>query len=156
MKILVLFFVLATLTGAQEKPDSPTPKDDILHEFSPGHWSVENDRPANKAFWFGAAAMGGSSSALWIGGGICRRNNGVEPCTEHYGAYNLWNGLLTGASVLAAPALFYGCRKDNNNARWCWFIPAVVIGANVGWGIHEANIHHPESTPASTRRTFQP
>lgn len=134
--VLLASILFCVLVSAQEKPDSPKPKQESTSR--PEH------PYANKNFWIGSAFMGASSAAPWIGGNICRSNNGVEPCTEHYGAYNLANGLLTGLTVFAGPAVFYGCRKENNNSRWCWLIPGIVVGGNVGWGIHEAVIHHPE------------
>jgi len=100
--------------------------------------------------------MGASSSALWIGGNICRANNGVEPCTAHYGEYNATNAFFAGASVFVAPAVFHNCRKEFSNSRWCWLIPGIVIGGNVGWGIHEARIHHPDLTPESSVHRRRP
>lgn len=176
---LVLFLALGSLVSAQEKPDSPKPNDSYYtpesfcrggyhktdwHDFGfPYYTECAKDnqatnksysitRPANKWFWVGSAAMGASSTAPWIGGNICRSNNGVEPCTEHYGSYNAWNGLITGASVFAAPAVFYGCRKEYQNSKWCWAIPAIVIAGNVGWGIHEARIDKPEIAGQSVIR----
>jgi hypothetical protein len=160
-RIAVLAFALAltclaTEAYAQDLPDSPKPK---AESSSRSHASIWSDRPANTVFWLGAALTGASAAAPIIGGNICRRNNGVEPCTEHYGAYNAWLGLTSAATVFAAPALFYGCRRDNNNARWCWMVPSVVVAANVGWGIHEARINHPDLTPdaavhVTARRRF--
>lgn len=147
--VLVVAALLASMPAfAQEKIDNPKPKE----QGQPVEFKY--DRPANRAFWVGSAAMGASSLGPWVGGNICRSNNGVEPCTEHYGSYNAWNALLSGASVFAAPALFYGCRKENRNARWCWFIPAAVIGGNLGWGVHEALIDKPERDrrPEAKRR----
>lgn len=143
--LILAILVVAGVSVAQEKPDSPKPKREAYDERHPY---------ANRAFWIGSAAMGASSSTLWIGGNICRSNNGVEPCTEHYGAYNLENAVLTGASVFVAPAVFYGCRKEYQNSKWCWLIPGIVVGGNVGWGIHEAGINHPDHdlTPAVRRR----
>jgi hypothetical protein len=139
LPLLVLVLIFPALAVAQEKPDSPRPKESS---------SLKAEHPyANRNFWIGSAAMGASSLGPWIGGNICRHNNGVEPCTEHYGSYNAWNGLLTGASVFAAPAVFYGCRKEYQKSKWCWLIPGIVVGGNVGWGIHEARINHPDLTP---------
>jgi hypothetical protein len=107
---------------------------------------------ANRHFWIASAAMAGSSAGPIIGGKICRDNNGVEPCTMHYGAYNTWTGMNTAANTFVWPAIFYMCRKETLNGRWCWLIPGGVVGYNVAWGIHEAGIHHPDTSERLFRR----
>ena len=130
--LLTIALTFSIATGAQELPDSPKPK------------PVTQERPATRAFWIASAVMGASGAAPIIGGNICRDNNGVEPCTQHYGAYHIWSTVTATASATLGPALFYGCRKEYANSRWCWMIPGLVIGGNVGWGIHEARIDRPE------------
>lgn len=128
----VLLFCFVTTAQAQEKPEAPKPK------------VGEKEKVATKGFWIGSAAMAGSSVAPVWGGNTCRKNNGVEPCTAHYGAYEATNGVIIGFNTIVWPSVFYACRKWNHNSKACWFIPAAVVGFNVGYGAHEATIHKRE------------
>jgi hypothetical protein len=89
-------------------------------------------------------AVGVTSVVQFKGGSACRRNNGPEPCTEHYGSINgfaIADGVLTGALI----ALSESGHKKNLKE---WFIPETGIAVfNVWWGIHEARIHsHADKT----------
>jgi hypothetical protein len=74
----------------------------------------------------------------WEGGHICRRNNGVEPCTAHYGEFRgteIAQSIFTGSMIALS-------EKGHRSGFRDWFVPeAGVATFNVWWGIHEARIH---------------
>jgi hypothetical protein len=148
-KLTILFILCTTPLFAQTKPlpDAPVPKGPAHSD--PGkikdpYWT--DHRVDTKHFWGMVGGMGGSAYAHYKGGAICRQNNGVEPCTAHYGSFGateISDGVI---SVGAGTAIYYLCRRDTHNSKWCDVIPSLVIGGNVGWGIHEARIHTPKDT----------
>lgn len=112
-------------------PDNPVPK------------VQKEPRTADKKFWLKVAVMGASAGFHTYGGNVCRRNNGVEPCTAHYGEYRGTEIADYGLTTVFA-ALYYKCRKDNENSKWCDILPTLIIGGNTYWGRHEMRIHHKE------------
>jgi hypothetical protein len=157
----VLFsLMLSAGLSAQSVPDAPTPKiptDAQVQDRGPAHTNPyenqphdlfwDNHRPSDKHFWFINAEAYVSTAAPLLGGLRCRHRNGVEPCTSHYGAfYQAW-AWTSAIEMVGGTAAYHICRKDNHNSKKCDLIQHVVTALNVGWGIHEARINQPDTTP---------
>lgn len=151
----VLFSLMLSIgLSAQSLPDAPTPKiaTDIQIDKGPAHsnpyaikdpyWN--NHRVDTAHYWEMFGLMGGSVYAHYKGGAICRENNGVEPCTAHYGAFTQTEVVDGIISVGTGAGVYYLCRRDTHNSKWCDLVPSIVIGLNTGWGIHEALINKPD------------
>lgn len=82
---------------------------------------------------------GASSGFNWYGGTVCRRNNGVEPCTAHYGdfkATQVANIVFTGGMI----ALGEWGRRAPKFKEW-WLPETLTLAGNTWWGVHEMRIH---------------
>lgn len=141
--LAVLFLSGASFAQDKQLPNAPIPKpQDTPSQY---HYTApdpfwQTHRPSDKHFWLINTEAYASTLAPLIGGLHCRRVNGVEPCTEHYGAFYQGWAWGTGIEVAAGTAIYHMCRKDNHNSKKCDFIQHVVTGINLGWGVHEALI----------------
>jgi hypothetical protein len=100
-------------------------------------------RVADMKFWF-VAAGSAAASLLATGAGMhCRKRNGVEPCTEHYGSFSAMEGVRFGVSGIGIPFLAYKLKKEdsgweNRHSVW-WVFPAIAASINLGFAIREFN-----------------
>jgi hypothetical protein len=149
---VILLMSFAVNAQTKELPDAPTPKVAAESKLGPAHtnpYAVKDPYWNDHKIWTPHALvmeglMFGGSYANYKGGDICRHNNGVEPCTAHYGAFYQTVTFDAIISISAGTAVYHMCRKDTHNSKWCDIIPSTVIGLNTGWGIHEALINKPE------------
>ena len=72
-------------------------------------------------------------------GGIdCRKRNGVEPCTAHYGEFRGTEIANAGLSV-AMSAITWGCLREND-WKGCYTFSTGMVAYNVYWWRHEEGI----------------
>ncbi|SRR6266478_3711361 len=122
-RIVVLFLLLAIfLTGAS--PASAFP------------WK----KVAKAALIWGAPV--GTSLLATKGGIDCRRRNGVEPCTAHYGEFR-GTEIMRGGFSFSMSAITWGCLKENS---WkpCYSFAAGTAAFNTFWFVHEERIRAKE------------
>jgi len=149
---IIVCLIFSTISFSQEKPlpDAPIPKVEAdqgpahsnPNQFKDPYWSTHRVDTAH--YWEMFGLMGGSAYGHYKGGAICRQNNGVEPCTTHYGAFTQTEVVDGVISVGTGAAIYYLCRRDTHNSKWCDLAPSIVIGLNVGWGVHEGLINKSE------------
>jgi hypothetical protein len=95
-------------------------------------------RVADKKFWVMSGLTAGSGLFTWHAGRVCRSRNGVEPCFQHYGAFNAMEGVRLGGSAILVPALAHWWKSDHPKSWWA--IPLGMIGFNVGQAFQELSI----------------
>lgn len=100
-------------------------------------------RVADRNFWLWIGASGGASALATAGGIHCRHRNGVEPCTQHYGAFAAFEGVRFGASTLVVGTIAHMWKQDNmdldaRHGKW-WVVPAIASALNLGYAIREFN-----------------
>jgi hypothetical protein len=74
----------------------------------------------------------------------CRRTNGVEPCTAHYGEAWATFGIVAGMNVIVMPSLAEACWKDGNSGKFCYPLAYTGPAIELGYGIHEWRIKKPK------------
>jgi len=85
----------------------------------------------------GAAIAGASIDAAGLH--HCRRTNGVEPCTAHYGAAWATFGITTGLTTIVMPSVAESCWK-NDGGKFCNIFAYSGSAAQAAWGVHEWRI----------------
>jgi hypothetical protein len=97
-------------------------------------------------------AVGASSGTATIAGYDCRRRNGPEPCTAHYGSIagsEIARGILTGGLIAWSE---YGRKQGFRD----WFVPALAVGiGNTYWTVHEERIYVPKTDLSSSTAAFR-
>src|SRR6266446_1253127 len=94
-----------------------------------------------------AAAIWGAPTATSLlatkGGVDCRRRNGVEPCTVHYGEFRGME-IARGGFSFSMSAITWGCLKDTG-WKGCYGIAGSTAAFNVYWFVHEEKIRRKEN-----------
>jgi hypothetical protein len=149
MKVLALFLLLSpSLVLCQEKPDMPTPKV-AQSPATVEHVRLQNTlnqqlslkpHAANREFWITVAAMEGSAVYATVEARGCRNRLGPAPCEEHYGSLVGFE-IARHVATVAFVALYYMCRDDFDNSRWCNALSYPVIVLNTGWAIRQETAH---------------
>ena len=85
----------------------------------------------------GAAVAGASIDAAGLH--HCRRTNGVEPCTAHYGAAWATFGITTGLTTVVLPSLAEACWK-NDGGKFCYPLAYSGSVGQAAWGVHQWTI----------------
>lgn len=93
-----------------------------------------------------AAVAGASIDAAGLH--HCRKTNGVEPCTAHYGAAWATFGITTGLTTIVLPSVAEGCWK-NEGGKFCNIFAYSGSTGQAAWGLHEWRIH--ETAQRDTR-----
>jgi len=86
------------------------------------------------------------SSLLATKGGVdCRNRNGVEPCSEHYGAFNAMEG-VRGGMALSMSFTSWKCLNGTGD-KMCYSMAVGDAVFNTYWWRHEEGIYKkPEIT----------
>lgn len=80
----------------------------------------------------------GSSLLATKGGVDCRRRNGVEPCTQHYGEFHAFEAARGGFSV-AMSTISWKCLSGTGD-KACYSFAVGTTAFNLYWYRHEENL----------------
>lgn len=126
MKLVVLPLLLVFAMPAEAGPKHwfAHPLEELKHQFT--------EHPVRTAVVVGIGAAAFHASRLHR----CRTGD-FEHCDEGYGCAWCFFGVLTGASVVAGPAIADGCWKDNPDAKFCNIFAYGFSAYQFGQGLYD-------------------